>query len=126
MGGQYGTQETNDAVLLLAYFGNGYGKSLEDGKFSFSNDLLNFAPVLPQIIPAFSGASQIPKELAELDAEDNASIQQTLEDAFDIPQDRVEDFVEDTVSLALTGTRKLSLYSYAVKWFVGPNRISRK
>lgn len=126
MGGQYGTQETEELAVFVAEFGNGIGDSLEDGRFSFVQDIGYFTPALLKLVPAIEGISQVPKELGELDSEDLANIQVKLEDTFDIPQERTEAFVLDTVSLALTGKREVSLFSYIREYFTGPNRIFKK
>ena len=126
MGGVYGTQQSEEMAVFLAEFGNGIGDSLEDGKFSFLQDIANFTPALLKLVPAIEGAGQIPQELGELDSEDLANIQAKLEATFDIPQERTEAFVLDTVSMAITGQREVSLFSYIREYFTGENRIFKK
>ena len=126
MGGQYGVQESIDMGVFVAELGNGVGDSLVDGKFSFLQDIGNFTPALLKLVPAVQGAGMIPKEVGELDAEDKAEFQTAMENSFNIPQARTEEFVEDTLSLALTGTRQISLHGYITKYFTGPDRIFKK
>lgn len=73
MGGQYGVQEII-AVLDLGFTGVAIGEEvLADGKVSFL-EALKFLPLVPKALTALKGVSTLPKELAELDSDDQAAI----------------------------------------------------
>ena len=126
MGGVYGTQQSQDWIVFIAKMMNGVGLALEDGKFKFLEDIGHFSGALFALVPAVEGSTQVPLELGELDAQDRGDIQARLEQEFTIPQERTEEFVEDTTCLAFGGTRAISVYEYVNKYFVGPNRIFKK
>lgn len=73
MGGQYGVQETTD-LLDLGFSSFVVGKDiLADGKFNLL-EFVKLVPLVPKVVRALDGAVLIPKELGELDADDQAKL----------------------------------------------------
>ena len=64
--GQFGIEETADLVIAVAAFANATGEALEDGVITLSDLPLLLDPAV-KLPAAFSGISEVPKELGELD-----------------------------------------------------------
>ena len=88
-----GTKETKEMLLFTLELANAIGRSLEDGELTIG-DATNFVSPLMDISSAFSGASEIPKELSELDDEAKADILAYAKETFDIPQKDIEKIIE--------------------------------
>lgn len=84
------TTEVLDAIVGL---GSGVGKALEDGKINFSDASFFFGPLLslPKAISGISNFELLPEDMEE--AKDYIS------QRFDIPQDDVEQKIEDGLDL---------------------------
>lgn len=93
--GQFGIEETADVVVAIASFANATSSALEDGKIGLTDLplLLNVAMKLPA---AFTGISQVPKELGELDAEEKNQLLVLVKEELDFEGD-----IEEVVTRAL-------------------------
>lgn len=73
MAGQYGTSETCDLAELAVKILEGIKKAKEDGTFSWF-DAASFVPAIIALFPAIDKINLVPKELGELDEEDQAIV----------------------------------------------------
>jgi hypothetical protein len=70
---KYDIHNTKEVLVLVLKTGDGVKKSLEDGKFE-ATDAVNFMPLIPLLQPAIEGASEIPSELKDLDAQETQEL----------------------------------------------------
>ncbi|MFQ5641702.1 MAG: hypothetical protein ACE5IR_27320 [bacterium] len=108
---QIGIEETKDLFRFGASFGNALGKTFADGKFQLS-EIVNFIQPVTKIPAALTGISQVDDELLDLDETEKAELLQLAKDEFDIPSEGAEEFVEDSLQLALM------IFSYVQKHFL--------
>lgn len=64
-------------IVLGMHTGEAIKKSLDDGKFNIS-DLPNFIPVFPYVGPAFEHIGEVPKQFADIDAEEAEQLKQEV------------------------------------------------
>jgi hypothetical protein len=93
-----GVKELKEMLGFVLGLGNAFGKSMADGKIGWT-DLANFLSPLMKAPAAFQGVTQIPGELADLDPTEKAEVLNYVRTEFDIPQDKVEEAVEDGLKL---------------------------
>ena len=93
-------KETKEVLDFVISLGNALGESLEDGEISYS-DIMNFWEPISSIADAIEGASEIPSEIAELSQEELADLVEYSKNKFDIPQESVEEIIEDSLSIGL-------------------------
>lgn len=92
-------KETKEAVGFIVAIANGVGKALQDGKINLA-DFGCFMDAFLKAPAAFSGASEIPAELADMDSAEREGLKQYIFEEFDIPQDKVEGIVEDALDIS--------------------------
>lgn len=95
-----GIQESKELIAFTLKLGNGLGASLEDGKLSFT-DAPKFMDAMMAAPAAFQGISEVPAEMKDLDEAEKAELIAYAKTEFDIPQDKVEELVEEGLSLAI-------------------------
>jgi len=104
-----GTKETKEMLGFVLGLGNALGASMVDGKVTIG-DLHNFVGPLLSSGDAFNGADQIPSELADLDAAEQADMLTFAETEFGVPEHAVNDVVEgafDVLNELFTFVRKV-------------------
>ena len=85
-------------VFLLV---DGTVKSLENKKWDWLSDPLNFLPAAKALIPAIQGIENVPDAFEEMTSEDQETVKQYFKTEFDIPDDELEGIIEDTFVAAL-------------------------
>lgn len=112
----YGTKETEDLLLFVAKLGNAIDNALEDGKVNLLDINQVFSPAAAAK-PAFEGATEIPKELGDLDSEEAAYLVQVFGNELDLDNDVAEELTTEGLAVAaalvayvnkLRGVRKAS------------------
>ena len=86
-----GIEELKDVVK----FGLGVGEALSDG-VGIEDVSALFA--LPD---AISGISDVPAEIADMDEAERTELKQFVKDNFDIPDDKMEEFIEAAVAVTV-------------------------
>jgi hypothetical protein len=86
-----GISELKDVVK----FGIGVGEALADGV------QLSDLGALLELPNAISGISSVPEELSDLDDEERIELINYIRDEFDLPDEKVEEFVEDSLALVI-------------------------
>lgn len=92
-------KETKEALGGVIALGNATGKSMEDGKISWT-DSANYLAAIMQLPGAIAGAGEIPEELKDLDDNEKAALIAYVKTEFDIPNEKVEGIVEEGLALA--------------------------
>jgi len=100
MAEKLGIEELKDVVD----FGLGVGEALSDG-VGIEDISALFA--LPE---AITGISDVPAEIADMDEAERAELNQFVKDNFDIPDDKLEEFIEAAVAVVI------NLYGLYVKF----------
>lgn len=98
MAGTTGLKEVVKGVLV---FGNGLGKALEDGKITVG-DTQHLIPVLLEIPSVLGSLDAAGEEITDLTPEEIAELAEFAKATFDIPQDDVEEKIEEALSLAIS------------------------
>lgn len=71
----------------------------KDGKVTFF-ELFNILPVATELIAVAKSYKEIVDEFADLDDAEREELHAYFADKFDIPNDKVEDYVEDALEVA--------------------------
>ena len=91
-----GIEQTKEMLSFMFGLANVLGKTAEDGKISFM-DLPEFIAPLTKAGPAFVGANVIITELADLDDTERKELLAYAKAELEIPQKKVEAFVENAL-----------------------------
>jgi len=97
---EYGIKETKEVVTCITALGNAIGKALEDGDLSIGDIGYLIDPMI-KAPAAFENIAQVPLEIANLDPEEANELKEQIAGEFDIPQDKVEEIVEDASDIAV-------------------------
>lgn len=94
---QFGTQELEHAIGLVAEISTSVDKKLDDGKLSFSEKLglIGDATKLGYIATNYK---LLAKQAADLSPEEKPKVVQRFMSKFDLRNDKAEEFVESVVS----------------------------
>ena len=95
-----GVKEIKEVIKFVVLLGNAIGGSLEDGKWGL-DDIGKFMPAIAALIPAINGIGIVGDELNDLEDEELAELVEYFKDEFDVPQDDVEDMIENGFDLAV-------------------------
>ena len=106
---EFGTKETEDVVVFFGSICEGIYESVKDGKLTFG-DYINFIPVVADLLPAISGIEKVPDELRDLSIEEMDALVEKFKANFEIPDDIVEEFVENCVTGARLVFRNVELF----------------
>lgn len=93
-------KELKELLAFIIGLGNAVGASLEDGKFELSELGLLMLP-LTKAPAAFSDMKLIPAELASLTDAQKAELLEYVKTEFDIPEDKVEELIENVLKAGL-------------------------
>jgi len=104
----YGIEETMDALDLAASLGVAVYHMAKDGKLSLG-DYVHLLPVVPNIGPAAMGATKIPRELGDIQEDEVAMLMSRAKTKFNIPDDLVEEFVENCLDIAVKTFRNVEI-----------------
>jgi hypothetical protein len=92
-------EELKEIVTLGVSIGNGFGKAVADGDWSWS-DLLHFGPVIKNLGPAVDGFSKGIAGLKEgLTDGQYLDLQLHIKSKFDIMDDKVEVVIEEAIQV---------------------------
>lgn len=110
-----GIQNLKEVLICGADLAN-LGVALSDGV-----DLSDFAYLIPlsqSVVPAIQDISQVPPEASEIDISEAQELQEAFEQRFIIPSGKTEEFIEDSISVFITGNKQMSFFMYIDKWFI--------
>lgn len=93
-------KELSEALKFICALANSIGEVAEDGKMDL-RDATHLMPLLYKLPSAVDGIQEIPSEVAELSSEDIAELAQMVKDELDLPQDKVEAAIEESIDLCL-------------------------
>lgn len=93
------TKETQEVLSLAAALIKAIDASGKDG-FQWS-DFYNFVPVVPKVFPALEGIELVDDEVKSWNEEDLEFIKAFVENDLDIPNDKVEMFIERGIKILL-------------------------
>lgn len=94
-------KELKEILSFMCSLANAIGDATaDDGKISRA-EALGMLPLLYNVPSAFGGITEIPSEVAELSQEDIEELAQMVKDELDIPQDKIEEAIEDGIDLCL-------------------------
>lgn len=95
-------------IIIVVGFGLSIGKEIQaglaDGKFTFP-EIIGFADDLAELPSIAIAASKAPAEFADLDEQEKQEIMAMVRKEFDIPDDKVEQAIEESFSLVLTAVQ---------------------
>jgi len=120
-----GIKESKEFVIFAALLLDAGFEAFADGRF---DPLQEFALFIPAIISApsgIAGIAEIPAEAADYDEAEMIELQEAFDDNFNIPQQDVEEFAQDTFGVFITGQTSLSVLGWAQKWILS-RRITKK
>lgn len=104
-----GINETKDLLNFGFKLIKGIQGAQEDGKFDW-RDYDNFLPSVLAAPKAFGGINLVGLELADLDESEKAELMDFARQEFDLPNDKLEILIEDTLEFVLNG------YKLAIRW----------
>lgn len=93
-------KELKEVLSFVCALANTIGEVSEDGKVSRS-EAMALLPLLYKVPSALDGISDIPSEVSELSQEDIEELAKMVKDELDLPQDKIEDAIEDGIDLCL-------------------------
>jgi arginine/ornithine N-succinyltransferase beta subunit len=88
-----GIENIKEVIKFVCELVEGLVKSLEDDKFNFA-DLIHFYDAGKALPAAIDDVKDIPEEFMDLDEEEQQALIDYITEEFDIPEDKVEAFVE--------------------------------
>ena len=94
-----GYKDLEELVLFGLSIPMAVAKSSVDG-WDWS-DAVNFLPVIRKAPAAIGGITDVPAQLADLDAEEKAALHKTIQEEFEFPDEVVEGMVEDGLKMAI-------------------------
>jgi hypothetical protein len=107
-------KETKECLNFALSLGSAIARSLEDGKFSFS-DLVYFFSAMQTATDAIEGAQYIPGELADMSKEEKAELIRFATSKFNIEQKDVERRIELGFATALNLVELINEFTGNVK-----------
>lgn len=93
-------KELKELLSFMCALANAIGEASEDGKISRS-EALGMLPLLYDVPSAFSGMTEIPAEVSDLSQEDIEELAQMMKDELELPQDKIEAAIEDSIDICL-------------------------
>lgn len=93
-------KELKEILSFMCSLANAIGEASDDGKISRS-EALGMLPLLYDVPSAFGGMTEIPAEVSDLSQEDIEELAQMIKDELELPQDKVEEAIEDGIDLCL-------------------------
>lgn len=88
-----GIKETGELVVWLGKLASAIGGSMSDGTID-ARDVWTLAGAIPGMPTAFSGITEVPKELKDLDSEEAGELIRLFSEAFEMPSSEAELKVE--------------------------------
>lgn len=119
-----GIKESSEFLIFVTQLLDAGFEAFADGKFEPLKEFGLFIPALISAPAGIAGMSEIPTEAGDYTAEELIALQNTFESNFDIPQEDIEEFAEDTFAVFITGQSDLSVLAWAQKWIIS-KRIQR-
>lgn len=95
-----GFKETKDVLNFVIPIVKGSVTVLEDGKIQVP-ELVVFLPALLNIKDAIEGIEQVPLEFKLSTPEEAEELKQYLREQLDLPDEKMEEFIEDAFALVL-------------------------
>jgi len=106
-------KDTIELVIFQGRLFTGVGFAINDGKLTFT-DAIYFKDALTAALPAYMGIKNV--KLSDLkDAENRAEMVSIFAAEFDIPQDDIEELVEEGLELALRNYEFAKKLTAAIK-----------
>lgn len=96
----FGVENLKKLIKFSCDFTEQIADALSDGKFSWTESF-GFVDEVMQIPGVVKSFPAIKQELSELSPEERQELYDYLKEEFDIPNDKVELFIENSLSLAI-------------------------
>ena len=106
---QVGIQETKELLEFGFKLQQGIVNSLEDGKMT-GMDLPSFFPAIMSSTKGIGGIQKVGAELMDLTEEEKQELLTFVREKFDLPDDQLEELIEDTLH------ELLDIYRLAIRW----------
>ena len=97
---ELGTEKIKDILKFAFSLGNAFERSLADGKFSWE-DSAHFLPVFIAAGETFQNIGDVVQEFKDLSAIEVLDLHEFIIKEFDIGNDEVEAFIEESLTLAI-------------------------
>lgn len=94
-------KETKEVLDFVISLGNALGESMKDGVVDYS-DVMNFWEPISKISYAVEGSSDILGEVSDLTLDQMDDLVSHVKDNFDIPQDNIEEIIEESLTIGLS------------------------
>jgi hypothetical protein len=101
-------KETKELVSFVCALANSIGKISANGKPAL-RDIMHLVPLIHKLPTAMDGIADIPQEIKAMSEADVVALVQSIKDDLDLPQDKIEAAIEDSLDVAV------KLYSLAQK-----------
>jgi hypothetical protein len=101
-------KETRELIGFVAVMASLIGKAMRDGKI----DALEMGAILSALVKlpeALAGIGKIPSEMKELTAEQQRALEESFRATFDLPDDVIEEAIEEGVATAFHLFRLITL-----------------
>ena len=102
-------KETAEMLAFALALGNKLGQASTDGVIDFKDMALFLGPML-KLTEALNGADKIPGELRSMTSEDQALLEAYVIDNFDIPQDKIEERIEQGLAFGMAAFKYLKTW----------------
>lgn len=95
-----GIKELSEAVKFICAVANAIGEAAKDEEISLG-DAAHLVPLLYKLPSAVDGISMIAEEAADLSQDELDELVKMVKDDLDLPQDKVEQGIEEAVAIAV-------------------------
>jgi hypothetical protein len=95
-----GIKETKEMLEFIAEFVAAVMEAKEDGEITLS-DAMSFITLIPAGVSALGGTGLIMKEAADYSKEEIQALSAVFATKFDIPDDKIEQYVEYAITAGL-------------------------
>ena len=105
----FGIENLKKMVKFATDFTEQVADALKDGKFSWT-EAFGFVDEVMQIPGVVKSWPAIKQELSELSADERTALHQYVVEEFDIPNDKVEAFVENALGWAINAIALVEMW----------------
>jgi len=96
---QLGIKETKELLKFISDLGEAISVSSSDGWSA--TDIMNFIPAAKSAFSGIAGIDQVIEELKDLDELEKQEIEDYIAEEFDIADDKIEEYIEHGLRVAL-------------------------
>ena len=105
-----GIEDLKDVVRFGLKLGQGISLSLEDGKITWG-DVGSFLPAIIEVPSVISGIENVGEELRDLDDQEQAELEQLVQEEFDVPSEHAKEVVAQSIKAAVELIQLIELLS---------------